>query len=723
MTSCKLPFARRRVVLAVSLTLVAAVSAQTSPPATVSPPAETTIAARDAEADKPVTLDSVIIKGQALSASAQQPFSVKTFDKDDFRDRQVRQVEQLYREVAGMEVRGLGYGNVANSITLRSFSGGGHGSDIGFVVDGLPLNEASSHADGYADVGVLIPLEIASMSVFKGPVSALYGNFNRAGLIAFETRKGGRYSEFDIGFGSYGTADVQGAFGAKVAGATVNLAAQVYRTDGYRPHSDSERGTFAGRVAFDISADTQLAVATRLYNGQSNTASIITQAQFNSRDRFFDLNPNVQNDSTDKVFKTLRADLSHRINTELKALAFVYGTQQTFRRSFTRLTNAATWQQREEAYDRDVLGFGANLNGEHKPLGATLKWVAGVERYQEKTLYTYADALNNGAFTATTLTSGVSGGIGTLNRNLRNEFSSLFGQAEWQLHPLFKPTAGVRYDRVTGRCDKAGVETRTGASAQCFEQPRFNVSTPKLGVRSTWIPNLLDTRVSVAEGFALPSDAAKFTNGLKVDPTKFRQTEIGATIRPNAALYVDVSAFRIDSRDEIALIVPATLTYANIGKTRREGLEAEIRYTPAQWLELSAALATFRTKVRESLPGTPFLVGSELTGVARHLVTVVAAVKPVEGVAVTATGRAVGRYAISQPTATVAPLFYDGYKTLDLMATYDLSRSSASKRSVYLQVANVTDRRYATSAGQTGGTRTYNPAPPRTFMVGASLSF
>ncbi len=370
-----------------------------------------------------------------------------------------------------------------------------------------------------------------------------------------------------------------------------------------------------------------------------------------------------------------------------------------------------------------MLGFGVNLNGEHKPLGATLKWVFGAERYQEKTLYTYADALNNGAFTATTLTSGVSGGIGTLNRNLRNEFSSLFGQAEWQLHPLFKPTAGARYDSVTGGCQKAGVETRTGASAQCFDQPKFNISTPKVGVRSTWIPSVFDTRVSVAEGFALPSDAAKFTAGLKVDATKFRQTEIGATLRPHADLYVDIAGFRIDSRDEIALIVPATLTYANIGKTRRQGLEAEIRYTPAQWLELSAALASFRTKVVESLPTTPFLVGSELTGVARNLVTVVAAVKPIESMTLTATARSVGRYAISQPSATVKPLYYDGYKMLDLMATYDFNNRSASKRSVYVQVANVTDRRYATSAGQTGGTRTYNPAPPRTFMVGASMNF
>ena len=201
MTLPKFPSAKRPIAAIVSVTLASVVYAQTAVTPTAQARQETVIAANDPATDKPITIDSVIIKGQAISTSAQQPFSVKTFDKEDFRERQVRQVEQLCREVAGMEVRGLGYGNVANSITLRSFSGGGHGSDIGIVVDGLPLNEASSHTDGYADVGVLIPIEIASMSVFRGPVSALYGNFNRAGLIAFERRKGGRYSEFDIGVG------------------------------------------------------------------------------------------------------------------------------------------------------------------------------------------------------------------------------------------------------------------------------------------------------------------------------------------------------------------------------------------------------------------------------------------------------------------------------------------------------------------------------------------
>ncbi len=66
-------------------------------------------------------------------------------------------------------------------IVIRGFGNGGHGGDLGAVIDGIPLNEAMSHADGYVDLNVIIPLEIDSFTVLKGPVSALYGNYNRGG--------------------------------------------------------------------------------------------------------------------------------------------------------------------------------------------------------------------------------------------------------------------------------------------------------------------------------------------------------------------------------------------------------------------------------------------------------------------------------------------------------------------------------------------------------------
>ncbi|PTR10090.1 outer membrane receptor protein involved in Fe transport [Nitrosospira sp. Nsp5] len=676
---------------------------------------------------KVVRLEPLVIKGQSLTISKNQPFSVHVFDKDFIADRQVANLEHLFRETAGMEVRSLGYGSVASSINLRGFAGGGHGGDIGFVIDGIPLNEASSHADGYADMSVVIPLEINAMRIFKGPVSALYGNFNRAGVVALETRRSGKYAELDVRGGSFGTVDLQAAAGGKFYGVDFNAAVQNFTTNGFRPQSDSNRQTGSLSAGYNFTDKTRFTIAGRAHTGEANTASVIAQDQYDNRHNrsaFFAKNPNVQNDGTDKDLYTIRGDLSHAITPQITAALFGYATTQTFRRSFTRLTNATTWQQRQEDYDRDVLGFGLNVNGKHNFLFKPLTWVLGAERYEEKTLYKYADALNNGQFTPTTLTAGVNGGSGTLNRNLKTNYISLFAQTEWVLNPYFRPSFGIRRDFIDGECDRRGLETRTGASAQCGKMENFDITTPKFGFRSTLWPGLLEARLSVADGFALPSDAAKFTPGIGVKPTTFRQLELGFTLTPGSMLIIDVAHYQIESKNEVALPNPALLDYVNVGKTKRIGTEAEIRFMPAQWFEATAAISNFNSRITETLPNQAYLLGADVVGMPKFMATFTGTVRPMPGMAITAIGRIFGRYPINLPTATAAQAYYDGYETVDIIASYEPRSQPWNMRGRYfVQVFNLTDARYASSAGITSGSRTYNPAAPLTVLGGISFKF
>ncbi|SFW25793.1 TonB-dependent receptor [Nitrosovibrio sp. Nv17] len=672
-----------------------------------------------------VRLEPLVIKGQSLTVSKDQPFTVHVFDKDFIAERQVSNLENLFRETAGMEVRHLGYGSVASSTNLRGFSGGGHGGDIGFVVDGIPLNEASSHADGYADMGVIIPLEINAMRIFKGPVSALYGNFNRAGVVMLETRRSGKYAELDVRGGSFGTVDVQAAAGGNLYGVDINAAVQSFRSDGFRPGTDNQRHTGSLSLGYNITDKTRFTIAGRAHAGEAKTASVVTQAQYDNRHSqkaFYARDPNVMNDSTDKDLYTLRGDLSHEITPNIKAVLFGYATTQTFRRSFTRLTNATTWQQRQEEYDRDVIGFGASINGRHDILKRPLTWTLGAERYEESTLYKYADALNNGQWTANTVTGGVNGGSGTLNRLLKTNYVSMFAQTEWALSPYFRPSFGIRKDLIDGWCKRRGLETRTGASAECGEMQNFDITTPKFGFRSTLWPKLLEARLSLSEGFALPSDAAKYTPGVNVKPTTFRQMELGFTLTPGKMWMFDVAHYQIESKDEVALPNPALLNYVNVGRTKRIGTEAEVRFMPADWFEATAAIAHFNSRITESLQ--PHLIGADVTGVPKLMATFTGTVRPMEGLTVTAIGRIFGRYAINLPTATQPQAFYDGYETVDLIASYEPKAQPWSIRQRYfVQILNLTDHRYASSAGITSGVRTYNPAAPLTVLGGISFKF
>ncbi|MFO0102600.1 MAG: TonB-dependent receptor plug domain-containing protein, partial [Betaproteobacteria bacterium] len=348
-----------------------------------------------AAADEAVSLEAVVVKGQALRGATASAYSGSGFDHELIRERQVAQPQELFRWVPGMNVRSLGLGAVADSISLRGFSGGGHGGDIGMVIDGIPLNEAMSHADGYADLNVVIPLEVDSLTVLRGPVSPLYGNFNRGGLVVIDTRKAGTYRQGDFSLGSRATGDAQAALGLQPAGGQqLNLAAQVNTTDGFRPQSQTERATLAGRWSLDLAPALQLALATRLHRGEGDSASYLTQAQF-ERDPY-GIDPRVGNDGARKNFGTLRADLNAVLAPGLKLLSFAYGTRQDFSRWFTRPTGsnpAADWTQREETYDRAVWGAGVNLNGQARLAAGPLNWVGGLETFRESTDYLFYDGL------------------------------------------------------------------------------------------------------------------------------------------------------------------------------------------------------------------------------------------------------------------------------------------------------------------------------------------
>jgi outer membrane receptor protein involved in Fe transport len=139
----------------------------------------------------------------------------------------------------------------------------------------IPLNESNSQSDGYVDINVLVPLEIAALTVYRGPVSALYGNFNRGGLVAFETRKGGDYAEFDVAAGSFRTFDAEAALGlTSRGGQQFNAAAQVFHSDGYRPQSELDRITVAARYAIDLSDAVDVAISGRYNRTRADNAGI-----------------------------------------------------------------------------------------------------------------------------------------------------------------------------------------------------------------------------------------------------------------------------------------------------------------------------------------------------------------------------------------------------------------------------------------------------------------
>ena len=651
----------------------------------------------DAETTTVASLPTIEIKGQTARGAA-AAYSSTELSTQDIQDAHISHPQELLRKVPGMSVQSYQLSGVGDAIVMRGFGGGGHGGDIGVVLDGIPLNEAMSHADGYVDLNVVVPLEIDRFTVYKGPVSALYGNFNRAGLMAVETRKHEEYKDVDVSLASHSTLDAQAAFGLKIGeGEHLNLAAQHYRSNGFRAQSKNDRSTLSARWSKQVNSDFEFSISGRLHHSEGDNPGYLTGAQFAVDP--YGKDARAMNDGAKKDFATLRADVRYTLASELTWLGFAYTTQQSFSRWFSRPANTVSWRQREESYKRTVYGAGMSLNGSHQTTFTPLKWVAGIETFREATDYEYYDGLSN----RTRVNPAISDRTSKLNS------LSAFGELDAPIHPLFQVSAGLRWDRFTGDCSRNGPETGTDP---CGALNKTSHASPKIGVRSQVAPGVL-LRTSWSEGFALPSTFAKYALGAAhLDPNIFRQTEVGAQIKPMQGLVLDVAAYRMLSSDEIRAV--AAGVYENYGRTRRTGVEASALWAAHRSVDLQLAWGSARSRVLEN--GNAALIGNQVAGVPRSTTTLGVTWRPAPSWETSLTWRRVGRYAVNDTNAA----HYNGFSTWDAGVSHDLPSSGLR---IYAVVSNLADKVHATSSSVIGGTQLYTPGAPRTFKVGLQARF
>lgn len=644
--------------------------------------------------DTPVVLEEIVVKGELLDARY-SAFSVSTFDTRTLRELEIPRLQESFEYVSGMSTRNFGLAGVADAITIRGFGGGGHGGDLGVVLDGIPLNEAMSHADGYVDLNVIVPLEVRRMNIYKGPVSALYGNFNRAGMLRIDTRNSGDYRQADIAGGSDGLFDVQGAIGQAFGDRhQVNAAFQHARSDGFRPQSEGEYTTAAGTWRVDLREGTELALSGRWHTADSDNASYLTEEQYR-RDPY-GIDPGVQNDGAEKDFGTVRIDLNQDLGESARLLTFLYSTHQDFSRWFSR-PRGENWAQREETYDREVYGAGASVNAQSLIGKVPVSLVVGLEAFQETTHFEFYDNLDNRVRTGPAIN----------DRETELSSASAFVEMRADWHRLFQPSLGVRYDHFSGDCSLEGPETGT---EPCENLNDLDNLAPKLGVRSAVLDNL-ELRASYSEGFSLPNGWVKYqSQASNLDPVNFEQYEVGMVWRPVDSLRLDVALFQLQSDGELRTVAPGE--FENFGETERRGVEASADWTPMESLTFSAVYSVTDAEVTRN--DDPELEGNDVSGVADSAGTLRAVWRFLPAWELDVDWRYVGEFPLN-----AANTFYsDSYDLINLGLAY----SGADNWRAYLQVDNVTDEVFAPSQFVIGGP-VFGTGAPRQARLGVQFSF
>jgi outer membrane receptor protein involved in Fe transport len=643
-----------------------------------------------------VNLGEITVKGQGLHRN-DLPTTVNVVPAEEFEDRIGVRIEEILNEIPGIYVRALKKGGVASSIEMRGFTSGAHGGDIGIFVDGIPLNEGESHSDGYADMNILIPLEIERLEVFKGPSSALYGNFGRGGVLAFTTKHTGEYNKIQMEYGSYKTADIQGAFGFKFDDSLQNnTAVELFRTDDYRDHSEWSRLNASTRFTYDVSDKLDLGLSFRAHQSSWDASNNIPQYMYDDEELRSSFPDYCQDDGGDKKVFIERFDLGYNISNQLRLLYWAYGIQQ----DFTRFQSRTDGSQKEYFYDRRVLGTGLSLNMDYMLADRSLTAVVGAEVYDE---ITDTDVWN---------TTDRHRDSRAQRRNFDIVTYSLFGQAEYELSRYFRPMVGFRYDTFGGSFDN----NDPGTTAYSSDINDFQKLSPKLGFRSMLLENL-DFRASYSEGFALPRSEVKFDTDVQVDPMVITQYEMGLNYQIPGLLWVDVAGFILDTDDEIQENPVDSGIYDNIGSTRRQGLEAGVRVYPLQGLEIYGNLTLMNTEVIENPDSS--LEGKEVSRVPEYTANLGAKYTAPNGMGGRINWRKTGEYYLDSANTQT----YDGYDRVDAGIFYTLKGDAGRSYRLSFSVENLLDETYADSVSYSSGTFWYAPGWPRSYWFGLTMDF
>jgi iron complex outermembrane recepter protein len=215
---------------------------------------------------------------------------------------------------------------------------------------------------------------------------------------------------------------------------------------------------------------------------------------------------------------------------------------------------------------------------------------------------------------------------------------------------------------------------------------------------------------------------------------------------PGAKLGYSLAYFHTDLDDDIAFVNSVTqgrAFFANIGDTRRQGVDASLQWTNDRWLAYLAYSyieASYRTGFVEASGSNPAAdpdgnitvhPGDRLPGIPANQLKLGAYYKVSDAWTVGATAIAAsGAYLFGDEGNQTPKL--PGYYTLNLSTTYQASRNLQ----VFAWVDNITDQKYSTygtfspttsvfiaQAPNATNPRSYSPAAPIGGFVGVRLTY
>ncbi|WP_229414940.1 TonB-dependent receptor [Massilia aurea] len=504
------------------------------------------------------------------------PGSVTTVTSEDLATLDIgRDISNVFRRVPGVVANNIDQGDTGNGFRMRGFATQGtHGADTAIYIDGVPQNIPSSQGGaghGPAFLEWMTGDMIDTIDVIKGPVSALYGDQNRAGAVAIRTREGGAATP------SSATATVE-SYGGRRGSLVLSsehgklrslIVADRYSLDGFRHGAFTDRSNLFWKLSTTI-GDGVYSLRATYYKSDFAGAGYLSlpamEAGLDPHSTMYDLPGFGAAQRKTLVF--------NRRPASGEAGWFATAYAEDFERS--RAIQTSTTQHTYGYDDRGIYGA---RGGNTWTFGDAAVLTLGAEARKDKG-DAYRQQYRNRQPTANYVNS----------QDLDLLTYGVFVQGQYRVLPTVKLHGGARYDRF----DYDLVNLKLPAASTGY---KGSVLTPKYGAIWNVVPDL-ELYANIAQGFRSPAAEQISTSGslgplgaaggrinAGIDPSRVRSHDVGFNARPLEGLGVSGAFYTIQNDDEIVNTAPDVFVAS--GQTTRRGVEFDLRY------QFSSALSTY----------------------------------------------------------------------------------------------------------------------------------
>jgi outer membrane receptor protein involved in Fe transport len=727
-------------------------------------------------------------QGAALPET-QIPYNVQSTTSGDVERAQTLSIsDYMNRNMTGVSVNSAASNPLQPNLQFRGFTaspllGGSEG--ISVYLDGVRINEVFGDSVNWD----LIPEElISSLSMISG-ANPIYGLNTLGGAIEIRSKNGftdpGMHAEVSGGSFRRSESTIQG--GANNGTWGYYLLANHFEETGWRDYSNSNATNFLGTLSWrgsNATFDLHLAHAETKLNG--NGASPIEALLIRPQSVF------TAPDRTENFYSLINAQGSYKFSDASSLSATVFKRQVNTRSyngdasDFAQCADAADTLCNDDSpvidqhgnrvassYDainnigiRRQLSYGGSLQWVFKqPLfGLHNQFVAGLDydhgRVEYSALLEMANLIIDPNLPFSSITSANSGvfvpddGLDVYSYTVN---AGVYVTDTLSLTERLALTVSARYNHT-----HTLIEDLTGANPDLNGEHRFHRFNPAVGLTYQWLPEINvyigyseSTRAPTAVELTCSSPDApcKLPNEFVADPplkqvvVKNWETGLRGTFAagPLGNTRWKVGVFRATNVDDIVFQSTGGAQsnegfFANIGDTRRQGLEASLAGklfdNRLDWYANYTHLdATFLTTFTESAVHNPFAdpdtrliqvnPGDRLPGLPRNTAKFGADYALSESL--TVGGDIVynsAQYLRGDEANKLAPI--GGFAIMNLRAVYRIN----PHWTVYARVQNVFDRRYADfgvigSAGnvlpQFTDPRLLSPGAPRAGWLGVSM--